>query len=269
MSPAAVPALCAVTPEQARALTDRIKVTLGVSWELITEAYKSRAHAALGYANWDDYCTREFGTSRLRLPREERSETVASLRESGLSIRAIASATGDHYSTVSRELARGVANATPALATSEPVVADLDETDEDEFDAAWADAAATEPDDDEPALTDEECEAIDREWSARITELDASSVAPQPVDPTPPPRITGTDGKTYPKPAPKTPNRRALTDAARDAGWDLRKAVEKIDRLINDDRFTRNREEVATQLRSHLTHAVESCQGFLDQLPGA
>ena len=78
-------------------------------------AYIERAWAALGYDGWDDYCTREFGTSRLRLPREERSEVVASLRESGLSIRAIAAATGDHYSTVSRELSKGrVADATPA-----------------------------------------------------------------------------------------------------------------------------------------------------------
>lgn len=72
------------------------------------------ARSALGYTSWDDYCTREFGTTRLRLPREERTEVVASLRESGLSLRAIAAATGDHYSTISRELA-GVANATPAL----------------------------------------------------------------------------------------------------------------------------------------------------------
>jgi transposase-like protein len=55
---------------------------------------KPRSWSALGYESWDDYCTREFGTSRLRLPREERSEVVSSLRESGLSIRAIASATG-------------------------------------------------------------------------------------------------------------------------------------------------------------------------------
>lgn len=45
-----------------------------------------------------------FGTSRLRLPREERAEVVASLRESGLSIRAIAAATGDSRETIRREL---------------------------------------------------------------------------------------------------------------------------------------------------------------------
>jgi len=48
----------------------------------------------------------EFGTSRLRLPREERQEVVASLRESGLSTRAIASATGIADQTVRADLAQ-------------------------------------------------------------------------------------------------------------------------------------------------------------------
>lgn len=98
----------------ARSLTDRIKAAVEGTWELIKEAYTSRAWAALGYTSWDDYCTREFGTSRLRLPREERAEVVASLRESGLSIRAIASATNEPVMTVQNEIARGVRGRTPA-----------------------------------------------------------------------------------------------------------------------------------------------------------
>ena len=101
------------TPEQARALTDRIKVGVEAVWHLIVQAYEDRAWAALGYSSWDDYCTREFGTSRLRLPREERQDVVASLRESGLSIRAIAAATGDGVATVKRALDAGVPNGTP------------------------------------------------------------------------------------------------------------------------------------------------------------
>ncbi|MFW0790428.1 hypothetical protein [Gordonia sp. CPCC 205333] len=71
----------------ARALTDKTKVGVEAGWHLIEQAYTERAWAALGYTSWDDYCTREFGTSRLRLPRGERSEVVASLRVSGLSDR--------------------------------------------------------------------------------------------------------------------------------------------------------------------------------------
>jgi hypothetical protein len=107
--------------ERARRLTDQIKVTVEGAWQLITEAYESRAWAALGYSSWDDYCTREFGTARLKLPREERQEVVASLREQGMSTRAIAAATGVHHSTVADDLQPGVGFPTPAVpATSAP-----------------------------------------------------------------------------------------------------------------------------------------------------
>jgi len=107
------------TAEAARHLTDRIKVALEGTWILIQEAYHSRAWDALGYGSWDEYCTREFGTSRLRLPREERQEVVVSLRESGLSERSIASATGLGRGTVQRELSGGP-NGPPAQGDSEP-----------------------------------------------------------------------------------------------------------------------------------------------------
>ncbi|WP_143876205.1 hypothetical protein [Nocardia fluminea] len=76
-------------------------------WELVKQAYVSRAWSVLGYDSWDDYCTREFGNTRLRLPREERSEVVASMREIGMSTRAIAAATGLGKGTVQRELETG------------------------------------------------------------------------------------------------------------------------------------------------------------------
>ena len=81
------------TPDEARELTDRICTGLGICWELVLEAYRTRAWAALGHGSWDAYCSAEFGKFHLRLPSEERDETIASLRSAGLSIRAIA-ATG-------------------------------------------------------------------------------------------------------------------------------------------------------------------------------
>ena len=103
----------AISAQDARNLTDKIKVGTAALWELIKEAYASRAWASLGYASWDDYCTQEFGTSRIRLPREERQEVVASMREIGMSVRAIASATGDSYGTVRNELAAREQNCSP------------------------------------------------------------------------------------------------------------------------------------------------------------
>lgn len=49
----------------------------------------------------------EFGAVRLQLPREARSETVRSLRDAGLSTRAIAAATGVNDKTVRNDLAGG------------------------------------------------------------------------------------------------------------------------------------------------------------------
>ena len=111
--------IVSIDAAQARNLTDKIKVAVEGTWQLITEAYTTRAWAALGYSSWDDYCTREFGTSRLRLPREDRQEIVSSMREQGLSIRAIAAATGEPVMTVQNELAR-VRTRTPEQSTPEP-----------------------------------------------------------------------------------------------------------------------------------------------------
>ena len=101
---AAVPRL---SPVQARDLTDRIKVGVEAMWELVKQAYISRAWSVLGYDSWDDYCTREFGNSRLQVPRENRSEVIASMREIGMSSRAIVAATGLGKGTVQRELEAG------------------------------------------------------------------------------------------------------------------------------------------------------------------
>lgn len=106
------PAPATLTKAEARTLTDSIRAAVETVWELVVRAYTERAWDALGYASWDDYCGAEFDT-RIRLPREERREVVGSLRESGLSIRAIASATGMGRGTVERELQAVVPNGTP------------------------------------------------------------------------------------------------------------------------------------------------------------
>lgn len=98
------PVIQQASADEARALTDQIKVAVETSWHLIVRAYQTGAHLALGYKSWDDYTTREFGTSRLRLPREERQEVVSSLRDAGLSIRAIETVTGASRKTVIKDL---------------------------------------------------------------------------------------------------------------------------------------------------------------------
>jgi hypothetical protein len=81
--------------------------------------------------------------------------------------------------------------------------------------------------------------------------------------------ITGMDGKQYTRPEPADPpkvKRRPITDQSSDAGWEIRKATEKLQRIFEDDRLGRNKDEVATHLRGHLMYAVETLQSFLDTL---
>ncbi len=81
--------------------------------------------------------------------------------------------------------------------------------------------------------------------------------------------VTGIDGKSYTRPEPKKPSRRPLTVRAREMGWELDKAINRIINLPQDDRFTRNKKEVATQLRPHLLRVQVMVKGALDVLPTA
>lgn len=100
--------------DEAVLLTNQITKALSLSWELIVRAYHGRAWEALEYSTWDAYCKGEFGHARLALPAEERDQQVRSLRAHGLSVRAIAAATGEPRATVGDALQRpGVRNRTP------------------------------------------------------------------------------------------------------------------------------------------------------------
>ena len=110
----------------ARALTDQLRQSLAVSWELLVEAYQRRAWAALGYETWDAYTDAELGEVRLRLPREERREVVASMADAGMSNRAIGSALGVDEKLVRIDRRSGAEKSAPA---DEPIDAELVEDD--------------------------------------------------------------------------------------------------------------------------------------------
>jgi len=78
----------------ARELTRQIKVALEHSYTLIIAAYGGRAWRSMGYSLWDSYCQGEFGNLALQPPREERQNVIMSMREAGMSTRAIVSTTG-------------------------------------------------------------------------------------------------------------------------------------------------------------------------------
>lgn len=92
--------------EEARTLTDRIRESASTYWTDIAVAYKAHAWLSLGYGTWDEYCSGEFGDLTVPLPKERLLGVVRSLRESGLSVRAISSVTGQSKSAVSRQVSQ-------------------------------------------------------------------------------------------------------------------------------------------------------------------
>ena len=225
-----------ITPDQARDLTDRIKVAVDGTWLLIQQAYTSRTWAVLGYRSWDDYCTREFGSSRLRLPREERQEVVASLREIGMSVRAIASATGTGVGSVHRALT-GVPNGTPAVRTSE-----------------W-DTALRENGTDPDQLDDEEYAVLTQPANGDYGPL------PEPARP-----VLGADGKHYPSQPARVPARPALPPQFKTVAAELSRVIARLEKLQVDDRYRGNRGAIATQCLPEVRRAAEVLRGLLSDL---
>lgn len=106
------------TADEASEHTKKIRAWAEFGWQLIADAYQRRAWAALGYQTWDSYCNGEFPSVHLRLPREDRQQVVTSLRDAGLSTRAIAAATGLSKDTVNRTpQPSGVSNETTERVT--------------------------------------------------------------------------------------------------------------------------------------------------------
>lgn len=243
---------------EARRVTERIRYTamsvrdgMEKLQSLVAMAQEGQAHIALGYKSWTAYLADVLGEEPMRLPRDERRELVAWLAGEGMSTRAIAPVVGAHHDTVASDIRAAVGNPTPVPTTSTasvPGPVAQESTSEPVVDGA-AEAAAPGPQDGEGHMGASAADGGHAENSGGNR-----------------PAVTGLDGKTYTRPEPKTPRRRPITDQARDAGWDLRKTIEKVERIAEDDRFPANKEQVTAHLRGHLLFAVEVCQDLLDRL---
>ena len=219
-----------MTVDGAERLSERISDRLDTIAEnyikvmpLIREAINRNVHAILGYASPGAYIKDRFGDALGKLGVELRREVVRELSNAGLSTRAIAPVVGVSNYTVSKDL-QGVSNLTP----------DMDAIDRDVAEAE----AALRPSVANPITG----EVLD---DAVVTETHTVTV------------VTGLDGKEYKRPDPAAPRRGSLIDDARNAGWQLRKAVERLERIQEDDRFTKNKVEILAVLQPHLDFANE------------
>ncbi len=221
--------------ERIRLLTQTVSENVEKLRELVHEAKAADDHLALGYASWTAYLSDLFGDEPLRLTRDVRRELVAELAEQGMSARAIAPIVGVDRKTVDRDIAGG-SYVPPAAAPAEfdplpPLAPRADD---------WV----------EPGII--------------VNPTTGEVVEPTVIEHTVTEKtktVIGLDGKTYER-KPRTQNRRAITDDARDAGWALRKAAERIQAIAGDDRFGKNKAEVMAALQPHLDFAHEVLADF-------
>lgn len=212
---------------EAQRLTQRIKSTASVVRDnlfklrnLVDEAKSSNAWQILGFASWTAYLSDTLASEPMRLGREQRQELVEYLSGEGLSTRAIAPIVGISPAQVKRDV-RG-SNEPPAEADFDPTPVLGPRADD------WS----------EPVVTNYNTgEVID----APVTTTETHTLK----------TVIGLDGKNYTQ-TPRQAPRPSLIDDARSAGFQLRKAIERLERIREDDRYTRNKVEIVAALQPHL-----------------
>ncbi len=100
----------------------------------------------------------------------------------------------------------------------------------------------------------------------RVTSEGKPAPGPKPTERIDPDTGEVLDGKTYTRTEPTAPRRTPLPGLIQTAGWDLEKTVDRIKRLVDDDRFSTHKTEVAPHLRSHLTSAIEVLEDLLNRI---
>lgn len=96
-------AMAALSPQEARELTDEIRGDAEDLYAKIIRAFEGEAHTALGYESWDAYVLAEYPTMP-RLGRSERPAIAASMYDAGMTTREVASALGVSKDSVRRDL---------------------------------------------------------------------------------------------------------------------------------------------------------------------
>lgn len=94
---------------------------------------------------------------------------------------------------------------------------------------------------------------------------------PKPAEPEfLPPGFNPGDLDALNTPVPEMPKakRRPITDQARDAAIELQKAIERIERILEDDRCDKNKQELGLKLRGTLQYTNNVCETTLTYLDG-
>lgn len=240
---------------EAQRLTQRIKLIASSVRDnmfklqaLVDEAKRSNAWNVLGYESWTAYLSDTLASEPMRLGRVERQELVAYLSGEGMSTRAIAPIVGVDNKTVHNDLKRA---AHVEISTPEPDSSVVELSPEGATSAPAEEVTApVEPQvPDAVTINPATGEVLDTPIVTEHTVTEKTKT------------VVGLDGKSYTSKA-TTPRRSSIIDTARNAGWQLRKAAERLERIQQDDRFTKNKAEIMAALQPHLDFADEVISGL-------
>ncbi len=80
------------------------------------------------------------------------------------------------------------------------------------------------------------------------------------------PTVTGLDGKTYKRPEPNFQRRAPLPEAIASTVYDVARKVERLERMVADDRLPQNRDKIAVRSHSDLVRIIDALQRVADQI---
>lgn len=238
----------------ARRITERICILLdSVAGQMdrlahaVQDAYAKRVDQVLGYDSWADYAEHEFGPHTTNLAAPIRRELVSHLSEAGMSTRAIAPAVGVTQQAVSKELRHPDVTTKLSPESSEYSVSAPDYEDDTKL---------------SPIVTVEHHDIVEpvNPDTGEILEEPEPSAEPEPKP------VTGLDGKTYQRPVQSKPRRTPITDRFTSRTVELIKLVDSFTRLIEDDRFDTNKQNIAATNGSDIKRAIDALSQVFDAL---
>lgn len=242
-----------LSAKEAARLTERIKLTAGSIRDnlfklrnLLDEARNSNAWQVLGFASWTAYLAETLAEQPMRVSREERQELVGYLAGEGLSSRAIAPIVGVTDRQVRNDMAGG--NYFPPAGSSGSELPDAGEE--------VAGSVEPPPHAPDPATVDLTTgEVLDD--TVTVTEHTLTEKTRT---------VTGLDGKTYTAPTSRKPARAPLPKQFFNAVYDLGKAVDRIARLIDDDRFPTNKGQLSDLHAADLARSASTLARVLEAI---
>lgn len=235
----------------ARRITERICILLdSVAGQMdrlahaVQDAYAKRVDQVLGYDSWADYAEHEFGPHTTNLAAPIRRELVSHLSEAGMSTRAIAPAVGVSQRQVSTDVR---SNFSPDSESSDYSVSAPDYEDDTKL---------------SPIVTVEHHDIVEP------VDVDTGEILeePEPSAEHEPKPVTGLDGKTYQRSMPSKPRRNPITDQFTHRTVELTRLVDSFTRLIEDDRFGTNKQNIAATNGSDIKRAIDALSQVFDAL---